>query len=217
MPSEPLFNTPGDRILFALKRGGSATHASLAVEIGVSAEAIRQQMCRLEDAGLVRARDVVRGVGRPTRVWELTDCGHARFPDRHDQLASNFIATAQKVLGQDAVDEVIRERGRDVEATYAAELADLPIAERVERLAARRTEEGYLAEHVVEADGAHTLLEHHCSIRAAAQACQGFCAEELRVFRALFPDATVERTEHLMSGGRRCVYRIVPREHEPSS
>jgi predicted ArsR family transcriptional regulator len=212
MPSDPLSKSPSDRILFALKRCGSATHAALAVDLGVSVEAIRQQMCRLEASGLVYARDEVRGIGRPTRIWELTECGHAQFPDRHDQLASNLLLTAQKVLGQGAVDEVIRQRGRDVEGAYTAELAHLPLAERVERLAARRSDEGYMAEHVMEADGTHAIIEHHCSIRAAAQVCQGFCAEELRVFRALFPDATVERTEHLMSGGRRCVYRIVPRE-----
>ncbi len=208
----PLFNpAPSDRILVALKRGGPATHAALATELAVTSEAVRQQMARLEAAGLVSAHDEVRGVGRPTRVWQLTAAGHARFPDRHDQLASNLLTTMQEALGPEAVNAVIRKRAREVEAALTAELAHLPLPERVARLAALRTDDGYMAEHVAEPDGTHILVEHHCPIRAAAQACLGFCAEELRVFRALFPEATVERTEHLLSAGQRCVYRITPR------
>ena len=73
MTSNSLCNeTPADRILATLKRGGAATHAVLAAELSVSIEAVRQQMGRLEQAGLVRAHDEVRGIGRPVRVWSLT-------------------------------------------------------------------------------------------------------------------------------------------------
>jgi predicted ArsR family transcriptional regulator len=63
----------------------------------------------------------------------------------------------------------------------------------------------------VRADGrsAFLFIEHHCPICAAATACQGFCATELDLFRrVLGPDASVERTEHIVSGDRRCVYRV---------
>jgi predicted ArsR family transcriptional regulator len=39
--------------------------------------------------------------------------------------------------------------------------------------------------------------------------CQGFCASELDLFRsALGTGVKVERAEHILSGDRRCVYRI---------
>lgn len=211
MTSTSLCNeTPADRILATLKRGGAATHAVLAAELSVSIEAVRQQMGRLEQAGLVRAHDEVRGIGRPVRVWSLTAAGHARFPDRHDQLATGLIEAMREVIGADGLISVLKQRGRDLEAAYTVELSHLPLSTRVERLAELRHGEGYMAEAVAEADGSFTLIEHHCAICAAATACQGFCAEELRVFRSLFPDASVERTEHLLGNGRRCVYRIVP-------
>ncbi len=59
--------------------------------------------------------------------------------------------------------------------------------------------------------GALTLVENHCPICAAAQTCQGLCRDELALFQALLPDAEVERSEHLLSGARRCAYRVVPR------
>ena len=60
--------------------------------------------------------------------------------------------------------------------------------------------------------GAFLLAENHCPICIAARACQGFCRSELEVFKAaLGPEATVERTDHIIAGARRCAYRIAPR------
>ena len=53
------------------------------------------------------------------------------------------------------------------------------------------------------------LIENHCPICAAATECQGFCRSELNNFQQLLGDAfTVERVEHIVSGGQRCTYRI---------
>ncbi|WP_207791881.1 helix-turn-helix domain-containing protein [Siccirubricoccus phaeus] len=62
-------------------------------------------------------------------------------------------------------------------------------------------------------DGSLLLFENHCPICAAAEFCQGFCRAELEVFRmVLGPAAAVERTEHIVSGARRCTYVIRPVE-----
>ena len=81
-------------------------------------------------------------------------------------------------------------------------------AKKVQQLAKIRADEGYMAE--VKRDGAGFLfIENHCPICAAATACQGFCASELDLFRsALGPGVSVERAEHIISGDRRCAYRI---------
>lgn len=58
-------------------------------------------------------------------------------------------------------------------------------------------------------DGSILLVENHCPICAAATNCQGFCRAELQVFRAVLgPSVAVERSEHIVSGGRRCTYVI---------
>jgi predicted ArsR family transcriptional regulator len=57
--------------------------------------------------------------------------------------------------------------------------------------------------------GGYVLVENHCPICVAATSCQGFCRAELDTFReVLGPDASVERTEHIVAGDRRCAYRI---------
>ena len=71
----------------------------------------------------------------------------------------------------------------------------------------------YMAEFEAEPDGSFLLIENHCPICAAAKTCQGFCRSELELFRAAFgTEALVMRQEHLLSNGRRCVYRVTSRE-----
>jgi predicted ArsR family transcriptional regulator len=60
--------------------------------------------------------------------------------------------------------------------------------------------------------GGFLLVENHCPICAAARVCQGFCRSELELFReVLGPGVEVERTEHVLAGGRRCAYRVTSR------
>src|SRR4051812_24609420 len=198
-----------DRFLVLLKTRGPQTAADLGKAAGVTGEAARQQLARLAADGLVAATAEPRGVGRPAQVWALTEAGHARFPDAHAEVTAHLIRSIRTQLGEAVLDRLIDSRSAESRAAYAAALAGAPdLGERVARLAEARTREGYMAESWAEGEG-DVLVENHCPICVAATACQGFCRAELDTFReVLGPDAEVERTEHLVQGDRRCVYRI---------
>jgi predicted ArsR family transcriptional regulator len=66
-----------------------------------------------------------------------------------------------------------------------------------------------MAEVLPDGPASFLLVENHCPICAAATACQGFCATEIDLFRAVLgPDVSVERVEHILAGDRRCAYRV---------
>ncbi|MCI0456568.1 MAG: transcriptional regulator [Gemmataceae bacterium] len=200
-----------------LKTRGPQTAADLGKATGVTAEAARQQLVRLAADGLVVATAEPHGVGRPAQVWRLTEAGNARFPDGHAALTAQLIGAIRTQLGEDALDRLIESRAAESKAAYAAALAGAAdLGEKVARLAEARTREGYMAEARTEGEG-YVLVENHCPICVAATTCQGFCRAELDTFReVLGPDVSVERTEHLVQGDRRCAYRIalqcVPQE-----
>jgi predicted ArsR family transcriptional regulator len=200
-----------ERILLQLKTRGPTGTLALAETLGLTGEAVRQQIVKLLDAGLVEG-EAERGggsAGRPRKVWTLTAAGHARFPDAHAQLTAELIRTARRVFGEAGVDRLIDARREDIRTAYLQALAGArTLGERVRRLAGLREREGYMAR--AERDGRDWLLiEDHCPICVAAQACQGFCRAELELFReVLGTDAQVVREQHLLAGARRCVYRI---------
>lgn len=202
-----------DRLLMALKMRGPQTSAVLGAQLGITGEAARQQLLRLEEQGFVVSHSEVRGVGRPVAIWRLTEAAEARFPDAHAQLTVDLIGAIRTELGQSAVDTIIGARERDTRTAYAQAMAgSTSIEERIATLAELRTREGYMAEWSALDDGSYVLAENHCPICAAAATCQEFCRAELNVFRdVLGAGVRVEREEHIVKGARRCAYRITPR------
>lgn len=201
------------RLLSLIKRRGPLRTSELAEALAISVEAARQQLNRLAREGLIEAQSERGGVGRPSQRWRLTAAAEARFPDAHADLTVRLIEAVRGELGEAALERLVMAHERRARATYLAEVADADgPAEKIARLAAIRTREGYMAEWD-DYDGVFLLIENHCPICAAAQACQGFCRAELDLFReVLGPGLEVTRTDHIAAGARRCAYRIVPVE-----
>lgn len=200
------------RVLYALKSTGPQSADALARRLKVTVVAARQQLGRLLEKGLVTFEDRREGVGRPKRVWSLSEAGHARFPDSHAAMTVDLIQAISTAFGAEGMDRVIAERERATRRIYAERVRPgRSLAERAKLLAEQRAEEGYMAEVKRQPDGSLLLIENHCPICVAASACQGFCRSELNLFRdVLGRDARIEREEHILAGARRCAYRITP-------
>ena len=202
-------STAEERLLGLLKRRGPLRIAELAAALAISGEAARQQLARLEGLGLVSPRREKAGVGRPAQFWALAPLAEARFPDAHAELTVRLIEAVRTELGAEALDRLVLARERQARDAYLEAMDGAAgLAERVARLAAIRTREGYMAEWRADGGG-FLLVENHCPICAAARACQGFCRAELELFQdVLGPGAAVERTDHITAGARRCAYQI---------
>ena len=201
-----------EQTLFLLKMRGPQTAQQLAALLDITSMGARRQLEAAQERGLVAFDDVADKVGRPSRRWQLTGEGHARYPDRHADLTLELIAQVKTLFGDEGLDKLISARERSSELAYG-QLVDpqLELAQRVDSLARARDGEGYMAHTEPQDDGSVLLVENHCPICAAATVCQNFCRAELAIFqRVLGDDCTVERSEYLLDGGRRCVYRIKP-------
>ena len=148
-------------------------------------------------------------VGRPARRWSLTPRGHRRFPDAHAEMTANLIASVRAMFGEAGLEAVVEDRYRASLAKYRDRMAGVDaLPERLQCLSVIRSEEGYMA-HVEADGGGYLFVESHCPICTAAQACQGFCSNELQLFREVLGEGVdVDRSEYLIAGDRRCTYRI---------
>ena len=202
---------PHDRLLFLLKTRGQSTTDALSRALGITVEAARQQLLRMQEDGLIVATSEIRGRGRPRQLWDLTAAANRRFPDSHPELTAQLIQTIRTTLGEKALERVIEARGEDLVRNYAFALKDAPeFGDRLKRLVSLRNAEGYMAECRKEQDG-YLLIENHCPICAASGVCSKLCRSEMDLFtRLLGPAVKVEREEHIVNGSRRCAYRIRP-------
>lgn len=204
-------NTTRRRIVKLLKTEGAMDSASLAGRLKVTAMAVRQHLYALQQEKLVTAEERPVPLGRPAKFWRLTKEADRLFPDAYAELNAALITSVQDAFGPDGMARLLDARFARQRADYASRITpSAPLARKVQQLARIRTEEGYMAE--VKRDGAGFLfIENHCPICAAATVCQGFCSGELDLFRSsLGPGVAIERAEHIVSGDRRCAYRITP-------
>ena len=201
--------TGNDRVVWMLKTRGPQPLAAIATEMKVTTEGARFQLLKLANEGLVESVTESKGRGRPQQIWSLTSTGQARFPDTHAELTVKLIRTIRETLGQKALDTIIEANGQSGVDKYLQELKGIQgLENKVVQLAGVRDREGYMAEYEKDEEG-YLLIENHCPICAAATECQNFCLSELNTFRTVLGEnVIIKRVDHILSGSRRCAYRI---------
>lgn len=197
-----------------LKTEGPIGSAQLAERLGLTAMAVRQHLYGLQSEGLVTAEERPVPIGRPAKFWRLTREADRLFPEAYAELSVALIDSVKDAFGDEGLERVLTSRCARQRADYGKRIKPGDsLAKKLQELAKVRTEEGYMAEIRTGEDGSLLLVENHCPICAAANACQGFCATELELFRSVLgPGVVVERAEHIISGDHRCVYKIQPQK-----
>lgn len=198
-----------DRILMFLKMRGEVTSLLIAEELSITKEGARKHLLNLAQEGLIRSSVKSEGVGRPSTYYALTEKGLAQFPDTHADVTVQILKSVKNLLGENALDLLISDREKNTHERYEKLISKAKsLEQRLESLSKVRSEEGYMAEWKKEGTD-YFLIENHCPICAAATECQGFCRAELSNFQSLIgKEYTVERIDHIISGGQRCVYKI---------
>ena len=212
----PLEQLPTTRraILNLLKRQGPLDAAAVATALALTPAAIRLQLTRLEEDGLLTHRDEVPPGprrGRRRHVYELTSAAEALYPKRYGDLTTELLGYLGGP-GASQVDELFEQRRQRRVADALPRTADLPFDEQVAALTQILDQDGYLAEAERLPDGSWRITEHNCAILTVANGFSQACSSELAFIRDALPGATVERVAHLMDGAHVCAYRVTPVE-----
>jgi predicted ArsR family transcriptional regulator len=197
-------------IIQYLKQEGALDAEMLAVHFSITAMAVRQHLYALQKEGLVIYQEEARPIGRPAKLWQLTSAADRFFPNGYAELTLSLIDSVKEAFGNAGLDRLLDVRTcHQIDAYRALIPLEEPLERKLEILATFRTEEGYMAEIQSLSDDSFLLIENHCPICAAATACTGLCARELEIFQTILGKGVlVERTEHIVSGERRCVYKV---------
>ena len=135
-----------DEVLREIKSSGPLPVRPLAEKLGLSYMGAKSHCLALEKRGLLASRNTHRGPGRPMLVYALTRRGQAWFEVNDNSAAISILRHAQNLFGPASAGKLLflyfQER---LEKYRAAIPANLPIAEKMERLASLRDSEGCMA------------------------------------------------------------------------
>ncbi len=195
------------RILTLLKEKGELTADELADLLGISAVAVRRHLTKLERDQLVAYREVQRGMGRPSFVYELGEAADNFFPRRYQELALDVLVTVKDLYGNEAVDQVFEKRSRQIIDRYRRQVNGNSLEDRLEQLTKLREADGYMSSWQEIEEGSYILREANCPIMHVAETCDSACNQDMILLEDLL-DAKVTRTDHLVAGGGACCYQV---------
>lgn len=195
-------------ILDYLRRHSQATVKDLGEHLGLTSTGIRQHLTVLERDGLVEAREERGHVGRPALVYRLTPNGDALYPKKYDALANALIDEARRLLGPDALQQLMKNVAARFADAYAPRLEGKTVAERIVEAGKILQERGCLADCTE--DGGDLLIKQHtCPFPNVASRNSAVCALDVEFVRRLV-GADARLTTSLLRGDDSCTYRVRP-------
>ncbi len=185
------------RVARVLLEGGPQTAAALAERLGLSTTAVRRHLDTLVDAGHVEAgerapygpqagRAVIRGRGRPARVYSVSATGRESFESAYDDLAVGALRFLGESVGPAAIAAFASQRVIELEKRYSPSLADVATADRAAALVEALNADGYAASLSVGAnDSTAQICQHHCPVAHVATEFPALCDAETEAFGLL--------------------------------
>jgi DeoR family suf operon transcriptional repressor len=210
---EPTPSLPAGRrsVLYAVRRRGEATADQIAEQLGMTVSGARQHLSALTRDGLVDASEMPAPEprrGRRTLVYSVTPAADSLFPKAYGELTNEllgYVADADPAMLEDLF---AKRRQQRIKAARARLDPKRSLGAKVAELARILDEDGYLATHEKVSPGLYLIVEQNCAIWAVAQKYGQACTSEIDFIRAVLPEATVERVQHMVAGARRCAYEV---------
>ncbi|TAN31955.1 winged helix-turn-helix transcriptional regulator [bacterium] len=162
-------------VLELLRRRGRCSAETMAADLGVTPNAVRQHLTNLERDGFVVSHPERSRRGRPALLFSLTERADSVFPKRYGQLATMVLQEVQEMGGPAALDEVFERVATRHAAAIAPDLHGLEFDEKLRRVVAWIGRAGTLAEQTETAEGVKVMI-HNCPFRNTALKFPQVCA-----------------------------------------
>ncbi len=197
-----------EAIARSVLENGPSTAVVLGERLGLTPAGIRRHLDHLVLDGILQAREphqaLVRGRGRPSKVFVMTDAGREKFEHSYDDLAVAALKFMSSQSGDHLVQAFAQSRADDIERKAIAFSAKKP--HKAQALASFLTDQGYAASIESKATG-EQLCQHHCPIAHVAAEFPQLCEAETEAFSKIL-GTHVQRLATIAHGDGVCTTYI---------
>ena len=168
-----------DLVARSILENGPSTAAVLGERLGLTPAGIRRHLDLLVADGVLEARDPrassIRGRGRPSKVFVMSDKGREAFEHSYDDLAVAALKFMSAQSGEHLVNAFAQSRADDIERKATVAIAKR--SHKVDALATFLSDQGYAAS-VTQKPMGEELCQHHCPIAHVAAEFPQLCEAE---------------------------------------
>lgn len=188
----------------------------LAEEVGINAISIRHHINKLEAANLVASEEELHGVGRPRRIYFLTEDGLERFPTRYMRLTLRLLQQMKETMPAALVDQLFAKMAENLVEEYTSDTQTdgLTMEERLQLMQTHLAEEGFNVEWE-EMDESYHIKETNCPYLHIGQTHPEVCSVDQTLISA-YLSVPAEKIRCVLNGDSYCTY-VVPKTNPVES
>jgi predicted ArsR family transcriptional regulator len=196
-----------ERVLHILLTREKCTINELAEAVNINPISVRHHITKLETDGLVDSVEEKHGVGRPRRVYFLSEQGQEHFPTRYLRLTLRLLEQLKDSMPQPMVDKLFMQMAQEVANEYKSELEGLSMEQRLDLLKDLLTNEGFTVDWEIQGDLIH-IHESSCPYYHIGQDHPEVCNVDQTLI-STFLNVPAQKIKCRLHGDTHCTY-IVP-------
>jgi len=197
-----------ERVLKTLLTQEQCTINELAQAVDINPISVRHHITKLQSEGLVNSTEERHGVGRPRRIYFLTEEGRERFPQRYLRLTLRLLEQLKETMPQQMVDELFTQMAQDLAKEYKDELDGLAIEERLDLVIELLTNEGFTIDWEQHGD-TYQIQETSCPYFHVGQDHPEVCKIDQTLISTIL-NVPTQKIKCKLNGDAHCIF-IVPK------
>jgi DeoR family transcriptional regulator, suf operon transcriptional repressor len=195
-----------ERILQNLLVRERCTINELAEAVDINPISVRHHIAKLEAEGKVDSEEVRHGVGRPRRLYFLTEKGREQFPTRYIRLTLRLLDQLKESATPTFIEKLFTQMAEEMASDYQTEIHDLSLDQRLELVRQLLAREGFNVEVEKQAD-LYLIRESSCPYFHIGQDHPEVCSVDQTLISTLL-DIPAQKIQCLLQGDSVCTYMI---------
>lgn len=197
-----------DLIVRTLLRERECTINDLVDVAQINHISVRHHIQKLEADGMVEYREEIHGVGRPRRLYGLTQAGREQFPSRYLSLSSRLLEQLKDQIPTEMLSKLLRQVAADIAEDHMAQIdiEGLSMVERVRLLQELLVSEGFEIQ-IEEREDQYLIKETHCPYYHVGQNHPEICILDKTLISTLL-GTPAEKISCILDGDHLCTYEV---------
>ena len=201
-----------ERVLFTLLSRQRCTINELAGAVDINPISVRHHISKLEAEGLVTSEEERHGVGRPRRVYYLTENGLELFPSRYLRLTIRLLEQLKETMPEPMVGRLFAQMAEDVASDYITQIDGLDMEDRLDLVANLLKQEGFTVEWE-QKENNYIIREISCPYYHIGQSHPEVCSVDQTLISTML-SVPAEKVKCVLDGDSHCTYVIPFIENE---
>jgi len=193
-----------ERVLRTLLTRQSCTINEIADAVQINPISVRHHITKLQADGLVDSEEERHGVGRPRRIYFLTEEGRELFPTRYLRLTTLILDQLKESVPASTLDKVFEQIAGKIAAKH--NLDGLTIEQRLDLLKSLLNQEGFSVEWERQGD-TYQIHEANCPYYHIGQNHPEVCSMDMALIHTILAVPT-EKVRCMLHGDANCTYLI---------